>query len=150
MLALFNWEITSDLFFGTVSSVFSPNMFKKRTECWPFLLYCACGSLGQNYQKQNEMPAFFTREKIVFDLFFVLCRRFSFQICLKNRTECPPVLSEKCKFLGQKLTHFHTFWGLGVPPEASFQKGVQTTSKNLRILVFLASLLEAIFMFWGI
>ena len=30
MLALLNWEITSDLFLGIVSSVFSPNMFKKQ------------------------------------------------------------------------------------------------------------------------
>ena len=68
MLALFNWEITSDLFFGTVSSVFSPNMFKKQDGMLAFFLYCACGVLAQNCKKQNEMLAFFA-QKIVFDLF---------------------------------------------------------------------------------
>ena len=65
MLALFNWEITSDLFFGTVSSVFSPNMFKKQDGMLAFFLYCACGFLAQNCKKQNEMLAFFARKNRV-------------------------------------------------------------------------------------
>ena len=37
MLAFFNWEIISDLVFGTVSSAFSPNMLKNRTKCPPLI-----------------------------------------------------------------------------------------------------------------
>ena len=148
MPALFTWEVTSDLFFGIVSSVFSPNMFKEQDGMLAVFLYCpklSCPTL----QKTKRHARLFRPKKKVFDLFFVLCRRFSFQICLKNRTECPPFLPEKCQFSGQKWTHCHTLWGLGVPPEAIFQKGVQTTSNNLRILVFSASILEVILVFFA-
>ena len=58
MLAFFTWEITSDLFFGTVSSVFFPNMFKKQDGMLAFFLYCAGGFLAQHCKQQNEMLAF--------------------------------------------------------------------------------------------
>ena len=63
MLALFNWEITSDLFFGTVSSVFSPNMFKKQDGMLAFFLYCAHGVLAQNCKKQKKRNARLFRPK---------------------------------------------------------------------------------------
>ncbi len=149
MLAFFNWEITSDLFFGTVSSVFSPNMFKKQDGMLAFFVVLCLRFSCPKLQKTKRNARLFRPNKIMFDLFCVLCRRFSFRICLKNMTKCSPFLPKKCQFLGQKLTHFHTFWGPGVPPEAIFQKGVQTTSQNLRILVFSASLLEVIFVFFA-
>ena len=63
MLAFFTWEITSDLFFGTVSSVFSPKMFKKQDGMLAFFYVLCLRFSCPKLQKQNEMLAFFARKK---------------------------------------------------------------------------------------
>ena len=73
MLAFFTWEITSALFFGTVSSVFFPNMFKKQDGMLAvFLVLCprfSCPKL----QKTKRNARIFRPKKIVFDLFSFYC-----------------------------------------------------------------------------
>ena len=110
MLAFFTWEITSDLFFGTVSSVFSLNMFKKQDGMLAVFLYCAGGVLAQNCKKQNEMLAFFTPKNSGRLLCFVVLRhRFSRQTCLQNKTKCPTFLLKSLKFYA--FSHFLSFGG---------------------------------------
>ena len=79
MLALFNWEITSDLFFGTVSSVFSLNMFKKQDGMLAVFLYCARSCLAQNCKKTKRNARIFRPEKLSTDFLYcvVLCPKFS-------------------------------------------------------------------------
>ena len=87
MLALFNWEITSDLFVGTVSSVFSPNMFKKQDGMLVFFFVLCLRFSCPKLQKNKTECSHFS---ITSDLLLVLCRRFSPQICLKTGRNARP------------------------------------------------------------
>ena len=69
MLTLFSWEITSDLFFwGAVSSVFSPKMFKKQDGLLAFFVMLCPRFSCPKVQKSNTKCSPFSPEKNVLDL----------------------------------------------------------------------------------
>ena len=72
MLALFNWEITSDLFFGTVSSVFSPNMFKKQDGMLAFFVVLCLRLSWPKLQKNKTKCSPFSPQEIVVDFCVLL------------------------------------------------------------------------------
>ena len=63
MLAFFTWEITSDLFFGTVSSVFSPNMFKKQDGMLAFFFVLCLRFSCPKLQKTKRNARLFRPKK---------------------------------------------------------------------------------------
>ena len=73
MLALFNWEITSDLFFGTVSSVFSPNMFKKQDGLLAVFFCTAPAVFLPKIAKNNTNCSPFSPEKTRVRPIFLYC-----------------------------------------------------------------------------
>ena len=86
-------------FGGTVSSVFSPNMFKKQHGMLAFL-YTAPAVFLPKIAKNKTKCSPFSSKKIVFDLFVCTVSSLFFPNMFKNETECPPFLHEKCRFSG--------------------------------------------------
>ena len=64
--------------------------------------------------------------------FSVLCHRFHSKHVSITRRNARIFLVEKSEFSGYTFMYFHTFWGLGVPPEASWSHLPKRYATNLQ------------------
>ena len=97
------WEITSDLFVGTVSSVFSPNMFKKQDGMLAAFFCTARAVFLPRIAKNTTKCSPFSPEKNRVRPILLYCVvGFLSKYVLKNRTECPPFLVEKMSVFGMR------------------------------------------------
>ena len=122
MPAIFNWEITSDLFFGTVSSVFSPNMFKNRTECWPFSFVLCLRFSCPKLQNTKRNARLFRPKKIVFDLFFCTVSSVFSPNMFKKQDGMPAFFTWKMLVFGLKMDTFSHFLRSGGTPRGHLSK----------------------------
>ena len=129
--SLFMWSIAREVATGAVS-------WKTSIRHWHGCVSCGYNLRGSAHAADPYIgnARLFLSKKIVFDLLFVLCRRFSFQICLNTGRNARLFYLKNVSF---RVKHGHIFSLFGVrgyPRRPSFKKVCKPHPKTSKFYHF--------------